>query len=74
MPTIKDALDIIGKLTLAEQERFKAMLLGPTFVKTLNIEDFVGKERFLMVVFALCVAVSMWFVMDTVKTAHSDKS
>ena len=46
MPTIKDALDIIGKLTLAEQESFKAMLLGPTFVKTLNIEDFVGKERF----------------------------
>ncbi len=27
MPTIKDALDIIGKLTVAEQESLKTMLL-----------------------------------------------
>ena len=26
MPTIKDALDIIGKLTVAEQESLKTML------------------------------------------------
>ena len=46
MPTIKDALDIIGKLTVAEQESLKTMLLSPAFVKPLNIEDFVAKERF----------------------------
>ena len=38
MPTIKDALDIIGKLTVAEQESLKTMLLSPAFVKSLNIE------------------------------------
>ena len=43
MPTIKDALDIIGKLTVAEQESLKTMLLSPAFVKSLNIEDFVAK-------------------------------
>lgn len=43
---IKDALDIIGKLTVAEQESLKTMLLSPAFVKSLNIEDFVAKERF----------------------------
>ena len=32
MPTIKDALDIIGKLTVAEQESLKTMLLSPAFV------------------------------------------
>ena len=42
MPTIKDALDIIGKLTVAEQESLKTMLLSPAFVKSLNIEDFVA--------------------------------
>lgn len=47
MPTIKDALDIIGKLTVAEQESLKTMLLSPAFVKSLNIEDFVAKERFM---------------------------
>ena len=46
MPTIKDALAIIGKLTVAEQESLKTMLLSPVFVKSLNIEDFVAKERF----------------------------
>ena len=35
MPTIKDALDIIGKLTVAEQESLKTMLLSPAFVKSL---------------------------------------
>lgn len=67
MPTIKDALDIIGKLTVAEQESLKTMLLSPAFVKSLNIEDFVA-----MVVYALFVAVSMWFAMVIVKMAHSD--
>ena len=38
MPTIKDALDIINKLTAAEQESLKTMLLSPAFVKTLDIE------------------------------------
>lgn len=46
VPTIKDALDIIGKLTYAEQESLKTMLLSPTVVKTLNIGEFVTKERF----------------------------
>ena len=72
MPTIKDALDIIGKLTVAEQESLKTMLLSPAFVKSLNIEDFVAKERLQMVVYALFVAVSMWFAMVIVKMAHSD--
>ena len=57
MPTIKDALDIIGKLTVAEQESLKTMLLSPAFVKSL---------------YALFVAVSMWFAMVIVKMAHSD--
>ena len=39
MPTIKDALDIIGKLTVAEQEALK-QCFSPAFVKSLNIEDF----------------------------------
>lgn len=46
MPTIKDALDIINKLSHSEQESLKTMLLSPTFVKTLNIEELVTKERF----------------------------
>lgn len=46
MPTIKDALDIISKLTNTEQENLKTMLLSPAFEKTLNIEEFVTKERF----------------------------
>ena len=36
MPTIKDALDIIGKLTVAEQESLKTMLLSPAFVKSVS--------------------------------------
>ena len=66
MPTIKDALDIIGKLTVAEQESLKTMLLSPAFVKSLNI------DALQMVVYALFVAVSMWFAMVIVKMAHSD--
>lgn len=72
MPTIKDALDIIGKLTVAEQESLKTMLLSPAFVKSLNIEDFVERNALQMVVYALFVAVSMWFAMVIVKMAHSD--
>lgn len=30
------------------------------------------KKDFPIVVFALCVVVSMWFVMDTVRTVHRD--
>ena len=72
MPTIKDALDIIGKLTVAEQESLKTMLLSPAFVKSLNIEDFEQRNALQMVVYALFVAVSMWFAMVIVKMAHSD--
>lgn len=72
MPTIKDALDIIGKLTVAEQESLKTMLLRPAFVKSLNIEDFVAKERFANGrVCPLCGCI-MWFAMVIVKMAHSD--
>lgn len=39
MPTIKDALDIIGKLTVAEQESLKTMLLSPAFVKSLRFRS-----------------------------------
>ena len=74
MPTIKDALDIIGKLTVAEQEKaLKQCFLSPAFVKSLNIEDFVAKETLCKwFVYALFVAVSMWFAMVIVKMAHSD--
>ena len=44
MPTIKDALDIIGKLTVAEQESLKTMLLSPAFVKSLNSNFAHGKH------------------------------
>lgn len=71
MPTIKDALDIIGKLTVAEQESLKTMLLSPAFVKSLNIEA-QQRNALQMVVYALFVAVSMWFAMVIVKMAHSD--
>ena len=71
MPTIKDALDIIGKLTVAEQESLKTMLLSPAFVKSLNIEE-QQRNALQMVVYALFVAVSMWFAMVIVKMAHSD--
>lgn len=41
MTTIKDALYIISKLTYAEQESFKTMLIRSTFINTLDIEEFV---------------------------------
>ncbi|GLU98261.1 hypothetical protein Mfun01_09060 [Megamonas funiformis] len=72
MPTIKDALDIIGKLTVAEQESLKTMLLSPAFVKSLNIEDFVAKERFANGrVCPLCGCIHV-VAMVIVKMAHSD--
>ena len=37
MPTIKDALDIIGKLTVAEQESLKTMLLRACLETHLSI-------------------------------------
>jgi transposase-like protein len=46
MPTIQDALNIINKLSAAEQETLKTMLLNSAFVKPMNIEEFVTKERF----------------------------
>lgn len=33
MPTIKDSLDIINKLSIPEQESLKTMLLSSKFVK-----------------------------------------
>ena len=48
------------------------MLLSPNFVKTLNIEDFVAKKVFPMVVFALCATASIWLAMDIAKMAHKD--
>lgn len=74
MPTIKDALDIIGKLTVAEQESLKTMLLSPAFVKSLNIEDFVAKERFANGrVCPLCGCIHVVRnAMVIVKMAHSD--
>ena len=59
MPTIKDALDIIGKLTVAEQESLKTMLLSPAFVKSLNIKISWQRNALQMVVYALFVVVSM---------------
>ncbi len=46
MPTIIDALGVIVRLTAAEQETLKTILLSPVFVRYLNIEEFVEKERF----------------------------
>jgi len=46
MLTVKDVLDMISKLTNTEQETLKSMLLTPTFMKLLSLEDFITKERF----------------------------
>ena len=46
MSAIKDILDKIDKLSPAEQERLKTILLSKTFTKSISIEDFVTKERF----------------------------
>ena len=75
MPTIKDALDIIGKLTVAEQESLKTMLLSPAFVKSLNIEDFSkGRLHGCMPALWLYPCGSQWSValLVIVKMAHSD--
>ena len=64
MPTIKDALNKTVKLTVAEQESLKTMLLVLPFVKSLNIlETFRSKELALqMVVYAsfLWRRISQW--------------
>lgn len=46
MSAIKDILDEIDKLSPADQERLKTILLSKTFTKSISIEDFVTKERF----------------------------
>lgn len=46
MPTIKDTMDIINKLSISEQESLKTMLLSSTFAKSLGIEEFITNERF----------------------------
>lgn len=46
MPTIKDALDIINKLTETERESLETMLLSDAFTKTDNLENFLTNERF----------------------------
>lgn len=46
MSAIKDILDKIDKLSPADQERLKTILLSKTFTKSISIEEFVTKERF----------------------------
>jgi transposase-like protein len=46
MTTIQDALNIIAQLSIDDQNTLKTMLLNPTLVKSLSIEDVVTKERF----------------------------
>lgn len=46
MSAIKDILDKIDKLSPADQERLKTILLGKTFTKSISIEEFVTKKRF----------------------------
>ena len=46
MGSMKEGLDIMGKLSVGEEERVKRMVLSGGFVKCLNIEDLVGKEGF----------------------------
>lgn len=41
MPTLKDALDLIGKLTKTEQESLKMILLRPSPTRALDIEEFL---------------------------------
>ena len=44
MYAIKDILDKIDKLSPADQERLKTILLSKTFTKSISIEEFVTKE------------------------------
>lgn len=46
MPTIKDALDIIKKLTVAEREMLKSLLVSPSLAGSMDMQGFVTKERF----------------------------
>lgn len=46
MATIKDALDIIGKLTTKDRERLRTMLLSTVSVKSADMEIFLTEERF----------------------------
>lgn len=46
MATIKDALDIIGKLTTKDRERLRTMLLSTVSVKSADMESFLTDERF----------------------------
>lgn len=46
MPTLKDALDLIGKLTKTEQESLKMILLRPTPTRVLDIEEFLTDKKF----------------------------
>lgn len=46
MPTLKDALDLIGKLTKTEQESLKMILLRPSTTRALDIEEFLTDKKF----------------------------
>lgn len=46
MSAIKDILDKIDKLSPTDQERLKTILLSKTFTTSMEIKDFVTKERF----------------------------
>lgn len=46
MTTIKDALDIIGKLTTKDLERLRTMLLSTVSVKSTDMESFLMDKRF----------------------------
>lgn len=46
MATIKDALDIIGKLTTKDRERLRTMLLSTVTVKSTDMKSFLTDERF----------------------------
>lgn len=46
MATIKDALDIIGKLTTKDREILRTILLSTVSVKSADMESFLTDERF----------------------------
>ena len=46
MSAIKDILDKIDKLSPTDQERLKTILLSKTFTTSMEIKNFVTKERF----------------------------
>ena len=69
MSAIKDILDKIDKLSPADQERLKTILLSKTFTKSISIEEFVTKERFANGPFALFVVLLTLFATAKEKTA-----